>query len=236
MIRRHTARLSAGLSSSQCCTSAKLRPQPCSNHRPGWWSRSRCRGVGLGFVPGQPRGHGGCGQLPGAISSAREHHLPVDLGQGRELRRQRHAIGAQAHARQWLMAASISVMWMVVMRGERATMRSRKAAMIVPRPWCDMPPGPNVLAHKSPNCGQMAPLKGSSSRFAQGLRQGRLQTDVRSSIRSHVPARQARPAPSPSKTFEPQAPMVGSKRIRFPASRQGLHAGDCPTLSMLPGI
>jgi len=36
----------------------------------------------------------------------------------------------------------------------------------------------------------------------KALRQGRLQTDVRSSIRSHMlPACQARPPPSPSKTF-----------------------------------
>ena len=100
----------------QSCTSSKLRPQPLHQSSPWLVEQIAMHGVSgvvayqssqaaMAVRPAAPRRWRCCGGT----------RVGIHLGQGLHGRGQHHAVGLGILARQWLMAASMSVMWMAAM-------------------------------------------------------------------------------------------------------------------------
>jgi putative membrane protein len=117
-MRRQVARFSTGPISVQRCTSSKAAPAALAQRivtLAGGADRD-AGGVGRGVVPGHP-GRIGVVWHPRFVHHwhAGVHHRPYTSASARQLRAQRVTVGDGARSRQWLMAASMSVMWMAAM-------------------------------------------------------------------------------------------------------------------------
>ncbi len=177
---------------------------------------------------------------PARSHSARANTVPVDLGQGRSWGASATPSGTQAHARQWLMAASMSMMWMAVMRGQRATMRSRKGGHDSAPTlwWATCRPPPTFLPTESGKLVVNGALRGGVvPRFAQGLASGPPANGCQVvNTKPCASGLSGKAAPSPSKTFTRAHTMVGSTAHPFSCKQAEAYTQAYPTLSMLPGI
>ena len=116
-MRRQTARFSPGVSTGQCCTSSKLRPQPLQVSSPWLVEQMAMQGVS-GVVSNQASQawRAPSGRVASSASLSRKYTISAyTSANARSSGTSDRPSGEGERSRQWLIAASMSVMWMPAM-------------------------------------------------------------------------------------------------------------------------
>ena len=113
-MRRHTARLAPGVISVQRCTSSKLRPQPLHCASPWLVEQIAMQGVSaVVWYQASQASRAATGSVASSASLSRKYtNRAYTSASARSGALRLTPSGDGARSRQWLMAASMSVMWM----------------------------------------------------------------------------------------------------------------------------